>query len=43
MITPKCLYYQESFLKGGLVIQTRLMRNKRNLKFHKIADNMIIS
>jgi len=33
MIKEKCLYLQEDFLKENLLIQVRMMLDKRNLKF----------
>jgi hypothetical protein len=33
MITEKCIYLQEDFLKENILIQLRMLIDRRNLKF----------
>ena len=34
MITVKCIYLQEDFLKENILIQVRMFLDRRNLKFN---------
>jgi len=34
MIGPKCLYLQEDFLKESILMQIRILLDRRNLKFN---------
>lgn len=39
MIGPKCLYLQEDFLKENILMQVRILLDKRNLKFNAVQDD----
>lgn len=38
MITVKCIYLQEDFLKENALIQVRMFLDRRNLKFDMNAE-----
>ncbi|MBD3249209.1 hypothetical protein GF336_04130 [Candidatus Woesearchaeota archaeon] len=42
-ISPKCLHFQEEFLKDNILVQVRYVMDKRNLKFNPSGESFTCS